>query len=161
MAFTNKLYRWCAVFLPTCGSLKVSYNVYQSDCTDMGITDPEQLLQWLLPFFFGHMFTLSLVSLTNNPKLTEVVKNSGQDGSQMKSSSSVASPATRVLFVFIIMTGPLKSAVSFACFFSLLHSSLIQFDVRVSLWDRAIWSSEFLKVKVFFFCTVQIMIDKY
>lgn len=104
------------------GSPIVSYKVCQSDCIDMGITDPEQLLQWLHPFFFGLTYTLSLVSLTNNLKLTEVVKNSGQDGLQMKSSSSVASPATRVLFVFIIMTGLLKSAVSFPCFFSLLHS---------------------------------------
>jgi len=100
-------------------------------------------------FLWLHIYSLP-VSLTNNPKFTEVVKKSGQDDSQMKSSSSVASHATRVLFVFIIMTDPLKSAVSFPCFFSLLHGSLFQFDVRVSLWDRAIWSSEFLKVNVFF-----------
>jgi len=83
-------------------------------------------------FLWSHIYSLP-VSLTNNPKFTEVVKKSGQDDSQMKSSSSVASHATRVLFVFIIMTDPLKSAVSFPCFFSLLHGSLIQFDERVSL----------------------------
>lgn len=80
-------------------------NTYQHDCFDMGIIDPEQLLQWVLLFFFLQS-PHSSPFLPLNEGVAVAQQISAEDSSQMKFSYS--SLGTAVPFVFIILTSLFK-----------------------------------------------------
>ena len=82
-------------------------------CSNVGIIDPEQLLQWVLSFFF---FSVSLGRawrrLPSVSKLAAAQQNPAEDTSQMKFSSP--SQETPSPFVFIILTSLFKELSSSA-----------------------------------------------